>query len=199
MKIVMNETYDYLYNVWTYEKDHVYNVEDVPRSDFYHYWHGPNLDVIPHALAHPAAANEIKSLPDGDALHKHDKPVKLSMDSVLNPKHVDIPESERPAVIESMDDFDDMDDDDETDMIEHDTAENKNTARATGRKRKNGSSTAQHAKSDDSSSNDSTKTVKTARKTAKASKTADSKTASKAKRKAVKKTSTRKTAKNQEE
>lgn len=198
MKIVMNETYDYLYNVWTYEKDHVYNVEDVPRSDFYHYWHGPNLDVIPHALAHPAAANEIKSLPDGDALHKHDKPVKLSMDSVLNPKHVDIPESERPAVIESMDDFDDMDDD-ETDMIEHDTAENKNTARATGRKRKNGSSTAQHAKSDDSSSNDSTKTVKTARKTAKASKTADSKTASKAKRKAVKKTSTRKTAKNQEE
>ena len=118
MKIVMNETYDYLYNVWTYEKDHVYNVEDVPRSDFYHYWHGPNLDVIPHALAHPAAANEIKSLPDGDALHKHDKPVKLSMDSVLNPKHVDIPESERPAVIESMDDFDDMDDN-ETDMIKY--------------------------------------------------------------------------------
>lgn len=198
MKIVMNETYDYLYNVWTYEKDHVYNVEDVPRSDFYHYWHGPNLDVIPHALAHPAAANEIKSLPDGDALHKHDKPVKLSMDSVLNPKHVDTPESERPAVIESMDDFDDMDDD-ETDMIEHDTAEKRKTARATGRKRKNGSSTAQHARNDDSSSNDSTKTVKTTRKTAKVSKTADSKTASKTKRKTVKKTSTRKTAGKQEE
>lgn len=194
MKIVMNETYDYLYNVWTYEKDHVYNVEDVPRSDFYHYWHGPNLDVIPHALAHPAAANEIKSLPDGDALHKHDKPVKLSMDSVLNPKHVDIPESERPAVIESMDDFDDMDDN-ETDMIEHATAEKKKTARVTGRKRKNGSSTAQHAKSDDSSSNDSTKTVKTARKTAKASKTADSKTTSKT----VKKTSARKTVKKKED
>lgn len=198
MKIVMNETYDYLYNVWTYEKGHVYNVEDVPRSDFYHYWHGPNLDVIPHALAHPAAANEIKSLPDGDALHKHDKPVKLSMDSVLNPKHVDIPESERPAVIESMDDFDDMDDN-ETDMIENDTAEKKKTARTTGRKRKNGSSTAQHAKNDDSSSNDSIKTVKTTRKTAKESKTADSKTTSKTKRKTVKKTSTRKTAGKQED
>lgn len=198
MKIVMNETYDYLYNVWTYEKDHVYNVEDVPRSDFYHYWHGPNLDVIPHALAHPAAANEIKSLPDGDALHKHDKPVKLSMDSVLNPKHVDIPESERPAVIESMDDFDDMDNN-ETDMIENDTAEKKKTARATDRKRKNGSNTAQHARNDDSSSNDSTKTAKTARKTAKESKTADSKTTSKTKRKTVKKTFTRKTAGKQED
>lgn len=198
MKIVMNETYDYLYNVWTYEKDHVYNVEDVPRSDFYHYWHGPNLDVIPHALAHPAAANEIKSLPDGDALHKHDKPVKLSMDSVLNPKHVDIPESERPAVIESMDDFDDIDDN-ETDVIENDTAEKKKTARATGRKRKNGSSTAQHARNDDSSSNDSTKTVKTARNTAKVSKTADSKAASQTKRKTVKKTSARKTVKKKED
>lgn len=35
MKIVIDETYDYAYNVWTYERGYVYDVEEVPRSGFY--------------------------------------------------------------------------------------------------------------------------------------------------------------------
>ena len=84
MKIVIDETYDYLYNVWSYERGYVYDVEEVPRSGFYHYWHGANLDVIPHGNAHPASAKEIRFLPSGEALHKGEKTVKVSMDSVLH-------------------------------------------------------------------------------------------------------------------
>ena len=84
MKIVIDETYDYLYNVWSYERGYVYDVEEVPRSGFYHYWHGANLDVIPHGNAHPASAKEIRSLPSGETLHKGKKTVTVSMDSVLH-------------------------------------------------------------------------------------------------------------------
>ena len=57
MKIVIDETYDYLYNVWSYERGYVYDVEEVPRSGFYHYWHGAHLAVIPHSAPHPASLN----------------------------------------------------------------------------------------------------------------------------------------------
>lgn len=77
MKIVIDETYDYLYNVWSYERGYVYDVEEVPRSGFYHYWHGANLDVIPHGNAHPASAKEIRSLPSGETLHKGKKTVTV--------------------------------------------------------------------------------------------------------------------------
>ena len=89
---MIDETYDYLYNVWSYERGYVYDVEEVPRSGFYHYWHGANLDVIPHSAAHPASAKEIRSLPSGEALHKGEKTVTVSMDSVLHHR-----DEEKPA------------------------------------------------------------------------------------------------------
>ena len=61
----VHETYDYLYNIWYYGRGYIYDVEEVPLSGFYHYWHGANLDVIPHSIAHPASAKEIRPRLEG--------------------------------------------------------------------------------------------------------------------------------------